>query len=462
MSPSMLKCLAVVTLLLSIFCGVRGDAAHPCDTNDSGNWCYSTGYVTCPSYNVRPCQSGLVCQQQSIAGALLGEVYCVRPSELLSTSSSASATATAAPTQKATQRPTPAPTQASATTHKGHATPAPTTRPTRPTAAATERPATPAPTAAPTKSATAAPTKSATAAPTNPPVNGAGSGTSGSWPNGPVKAIYIDNYCWDASFSFNQLVDAGYNLIILAFFVNSVSWDCTIAWGSMSEATQLSTIAYAHSKGARIIASTGGSTDSPYGLVTGSAYGSSVARWVANNHLDGMDFDLENFGRNFAFGALSTTQTVQWVADATNAARTILGSSAIITHAPQPPYFGANSGWDDGYTKIYKLAPSINFFLVQFYNNGPTNTYESMFLNNANGGSVTSMVAGGIPMNKIVIGKPVHANDIGDVTQGYNTAAEMHSIVTQAKSELGWNAGVMGWQWTGTQDSAWINTIYPN
>jgi len=72
------------------------------------------------------------------------------------------------------------------------------------------------------------------------------------------------------------------------------------------------------------------------------------------------------------------------------------------------------------------------------------------------------MVAGGIPMNKIVIGKPVHANDIGDVTQGYNTAQEMNSIVNQAKSELGWNAGVMGWQWTGTEDAAWINTIYPN
>ena len=102
-----------------------------------------------------------------------------------------------------------------------------------------------------------------------------------------------------------------------------------------------------------------------------------MARWVVQNNLDGMDFDLENFGSEFGFGGispllssptsplfisftyvsfsslflfslpffllplgLSTTQMVQWVADATNGARGILGSSRIITHAPQPPYFG--------------------------------------------------------------------------------------------------------------------------
>ena len=101
--------------------------------------------------------------------------------------------------------------------------------------------------------------------------------------------------------------------------------------------------------------------------------------------------------------AMSTTQTVQWVVDATNAARSIIGTSKIITHAPQPPYFGmfssthplfpsrsflqlvltiraGNYGWADGYGKIYDLAPHIDFFLVQFYNNGPTTSYETVCL----------------------------------------------------------------------------------
>jgi hypothetical protein len=42
----------------------------------------------------------------------------------------------------------------------------------------------------------------------------------------------------------------------------------------------------------------------------------------------------------FWLTGLNTTQTIQWVADATNAARGILGTNKIITHAPQPPYFG--------------------------------------------------------------------------------------------------------------------------
>jgi chitinase len=258
------------------------------------------------------------------------------------------------------------------------------------------------------------------------------------------------------------LVDAGYNLIILAFFVDEVSWDCTVAWGEMTPAEQIGTIDYAHSKGARIIASAGGSTDTPYTEVTGLGYGQSVAQWVVNNNLDGMDFDLENFGMDFVYGSLTTAQVVQWVCDATNGARTILGDSRIITHAPQPPYFGAQFGWDNGYGQVYALCPTIDFFLVQFYNNGPTTTYETIFVANDNGASVTQMIASGIPMEKIVIGKPVHTDDIGDDTQGYNTAAELNSIFAEAYSSIGWNTGVMGWQWTDVaSNTEWINTIYP-
>jgi hypothetical protein len=389
----------------------------------------------------------------------------VRPEEIAAaaTSSSASSSTTrqsTTATPAATPKPTAKPTTKPTTKPSKPATVAPTTKPsptTRPTTAPTVKATNPTP--APTvKAATPKPTTKPTTAPTT----GSTTSSSGTWPNGPVKAIYIDNYCWDATFSFNTIVDAGYNLIILAFFVDGVSWDCTIAWASMTQAQQLATIAYAHGKGARIIASTGGSTDTPYSSTTGLAYGQTVANWVVANNLDGMDFDLENFARDFTYGALSTTQMVQWVADATNGARAILGSSRIITHAPQPPYFG-NFGWADGYGLVYDLAPTIDFFLVQFYNNGATTTYDTIFVSNVNGASVSQIAAEGIPLNKIVVGKPVHTNDIGDITQGYNTAAQLNTMFAQAKSQLGWNAGVMGWQWTDVAtNTAWINTIYPS
>ena len=50
-----------------------------------------------------------------------------------------------------------------------------------------------------------------------------------------------------------------------------------------------------------------------------------VAKWAQTHHLDGVDFDLENFASGFRGGSLSDTQTVDWVANATNAARSVLG-----------------------------------------------------------------------------------------------------------------------------------------
>jgi len=279
------------------------------------------------------------------------------------------------------------------------------------------------------------------------------------FPNGPVKALYVDDGInWsDPSVTYKQIVDAGYNLIILAFLVSGSQYDAAAGWDQLSASVQQSTIAYAHSKGARIIVSTGGSTDAPYGSFSGTTYGTTAANWAKAHYLDGLDFDLENFGSGFTAAGLSTAATVQWVVDATNAARNVLGSSAIITHAPQPPYFGENNGFGDGYTKIYKGASSINFLLVQYYNNGPASTYANIF-SSAGGGAVNELVSYGIPASKIVVGKPVLSGDAGG---GYVSGATLSSIFKQAQSQTGWNTGVMGWQWHDSNtNSQWIKSIY--
>jgi len=282
----------------------------------------------------------------------------------------------------------------------------------------------------------------------------------GAWPNGPLKALYIDEGInWnDPSTTFRSVVDSGYNLIILAFSVSGKSYDAAAAWEQLSGTVQNATIEYAHGKGARITVSAGGSTDSPYNAFTGSAYGTTVANWAKARYLDGVDFDLENFGSGFTAGSHNTADSIQWVVSATNSARSVLGSSAIITHAPQPPYFGKNNGFSDAYTQIYKAAPSIDFLLVQYYNNGPATTYANIFTS-AGGGAVSEIASYGIPLSKLVVGKPVNANDAG---QGYISASAIHSIFTQAQSQLGWNAGVMGWEWHDpATNSNWIKTIYP-
>eukprot|EP00026_Physarum_polycephalum_P013920 Phypoly_transcript_14380.p1 GENE.Phypoly_transcript_14380~~Phypoly_transcript_14380.p1 ORF type:complete len:310 (-),score=55.62 Phypoly_transcript_14380:67-972(-) len=281
------------------------------------------------------------------------------------------------------------------------------------------------------------------------------------WPNGPVKALYIDDGIdWDnPSATFKQVIDSGYNLLVLAFLVSGQQYDAAAAWDQIGSSGQQSTIAYAHSKGARIIVSAGGDTDLPYSSFTGAAYGTAAAQWAKQRYLDGVDFDLENINLGFTFGSYGTQASIQWVIDATNSARSVLGVGGIITHAPQPPYFGADNGFADGYTQVYKGAPSITFLFVQYYNNGPAATYEDIFVSD-NGGAVKELVAGGIPLSKIVIGKPVKKDD---ADEGYITASTFHSIVQQAQNELGWNTGIMGWQWhSSSVNSKWVSTIYPN
>jgi len=280
---------------------------------------------------------------------------------------------------------------------------------------------------------------------------------SGSWPNGPLKAMY--NIDGGYQSDLQQMADAGYNLILLAFHVAGQPKYASQVWHGLGATTQQNVANYIHNKGGRIVVSAAGSEESPYGKYTGTAYGTAVANFAKSNHLDGVDFDLENIGGNFQSGGMSTSQTVQWIADATNAARNILGANAIITHAPQTPYFGTNHGFADGYTKVYKAAPSINYLLVQFYNNdGGLTSFSSIFTSDS-GGAVMEIANGGVPLNKIVVGKPVASDD---ADTGYVSPSNLHSFVSQAKSQYGWTGGVMGWVWHDqSTNTNWIKTIYP-
>jgi chitinase len=114
----------------------------------------------------------------------------------------------------------------------------------------------------------------------------------------PRKVIYIDTtgVNWnDPSQTITSIVDAGYNVIILAFYISNLGpYDMAYTWGTFSGSLQNSTIQYAHDKGAIIMVSLGGSSDIPY-VLNPNTLGTTIGEWVVNNNLDGVDFDLENF-----------------------------------------------------------------------------------------------------------------------------------------------------------------------
>lgn len=66
------------------------------------------------------------------------------------------------------------------------------------------------------------------------------------------------------------------------------------SWAALDPATQSAAVAYAHSKGAVVLVSIGGATESPYGQDP-TAYGRTAASWALANAFDGVDYDLENF-----------------------------------------------------------------------------------------------------------------------------------------------------------------------
>jgi len=273
------------------------------------------------------------------------------------------------------------------------------------------------------------------------------SSTSGSQPSTSFrKCIYVDVPDWNnPENTMKAACDAGYNHIIMAFIVNGAAVDAAGAWQSIGSARQVAAMNYLRGKGCKLMASCGGATETPY---SGNAanYGTTAANFVKNNNLDGIDFDFENIPSG------NQPSYVTWIATATNSARNALGSGKLISHAPQPPYFDDSFGRI--YTKIYQAAPSIDFLSIQYYNNGPATTYEQIFTSSLN--SVNQIAGQGIPLNKLIVGKPVASGDAGSQ---WISASAFNQILVKAKG-LGWKAGVMGWQWHDSgSNGAWISTV---
>jgi len=248
-----------------------------------------------------------------------------------------------------------------------------------------------------------------------------------------VKAVYIDLYSGESiTERITSATNAGFNLLILAFWLGAPTnglpvgpADSALLWQNLGATQQQATINTAHARNVKIIVSAGGATDKPYNAYTGTQYGTAVGNFAKNNKLDGVDFDLELFGQGFSAGTLTGDQAVQWVADASVAARNIIGASSntingkLITHAPQSPYFGQTyfTTSTASYTAVYKKVPSvIDYLFVQYYNQGDCYfDCTSLLSNGAScngpqpGTAVNQIAAAGIPISKIIIGASVES-----------------------------------------------------
>lgn len=103
---------------------------------------------------------------------------------------------------------------------------------------------------------------------------------------------------------------------------------------------------------------------------------------MSRNQLDGVDIDWED---SAAFSSGGGGET--WLIKFTTELRAKL-PNAIITHAPQAPYFVGTSIYPNGgYLAVHQAVGStIQFYNMQFYNQGSTSYNTSSSLFNVSGG----------------------------------------------------------------------------
>merc|ERR1712110_786817 len=187
----------------------------------------------------------------------------------------------------------------------------------------------------------------------------------------------------------------------------------------------------------------GGATDHIESLIDdGAGYAKPACEFCVEYDLDGVDFDVELTPGNS--GPFQAGSMQKFIIDGSQECRKIIGRNRIISHAPQAPYMGTWAGSDLGYVDVFVRYPDlIDYISVQFYNQGTGyyDTYENLFIK-AGGwteeSAVLEMANNGIPLNKIVVGKPV--GPAGYANNGYVAPETLHEWGCRMKNEHEWDA----------------------
>jgi chitinase len=264
----------------------------------------------------------------------------------------------------------------------------------------------------------------------------------------------------------NILTNIGkFNHLILAFWEPTKPVDVALEW-SDGKTFPTDAIDQFHKAGVKVLVSASGSTETPIthwingSGIDGATYGQKLADFVKQYQLDGADLDIED-----AAYQTNPSEAIQWTVDATKTLRKVLGQNAVITHAPQAPYFSPDFG-NAPYLEIDKQVGSmIDFYNIQFYNQGNSSydTYNDLFVTSngwCSGSSVGEIHAAGVPLSRIVVGKPMETNDASNT--GFVDAKHLAAFIKHAKQAQPslLPAGVMTWQFHSNNDSkSWSETI---
>lgn len=289
-------------------------------------------------------------------------------------------------------------------------------------------------------------------------------------PTATKKIIYIDsNIYWaDPKVSVKNAVDAGYNVILFAFYLKAGAWDMALVWQNFSDADKQELLTYANSRGAILGVSCGGATETWY-LDDPVALATDISNWVLTNRLQVLDADLENIAPGFTYPGCP--DLYDWMNKFFGTARTVLGNEIYISSAPQTPYLsvpgvaGTWPGIKGGFYQVMKDNPSISWLFLQMYNQGANYlTYETCFVDSGRDFPLSAISqlynqGAGIPYEKMVFGTFLQSTD----GQGNNNPNDIHTYLQRAAADYKWQAGAGVWQYStsGTPSPAqWIQIVF--
>ncbi|KIL69269.1 glycoside hydrolase family 18 protein [Amanita muscaria Koide BX008] len=253
----------------------------------------------------------------------------------------------------------------------------------------------------------------------------------------------------------------GFNTFNLGFLLLEGAWDNAQLWTTLTPDERSSVKSQYAAAGIKLLVSAFGSTDLP--TTSGAdpiATANKFAGWVKTNQLDGIDIDYEDLNA-FEKGDGSAEN---WLIAFTQQLRLQLPAGQyLITHAPVAPWFQPDRWGGGGYLKIHaSVGHLIDWYNIQFYNQGPTEyiTCPSLLTTSSSSWpntTVFQIAAHGVPLSKIVIGKPATP---ADASNGFMDPMTLASCLAQGKDK-GWTGGAMVWQYPHA-DSGWITEVRSN
>ena len=203
----------------------------------------------------------------------------------------------------------------------------------------------------------------------------------------PIRFTYVDKVStWGtiaqiaAGMSVPNYSTNLYNYVCLTFWTCAAGpVDMAVVWsnpmnfigagefGSTNDEIRTNMKGNYSSGGVKLLVSAFGATEYP----TTSGYNATdcalkLADFVNTNQLDGVDIDYEDTP------VFTAGKGEEWLITLTTVLRQNLPADAIITHAPQAPYFGGVSLYpNNAYLAIDQAVGSmIQFYNIQFYNQG--------------------------------------------------------------------------------------------